>query len=61
MAIVYNEKTGIFTLNTKNTTYQMAVDKYGTLLHQYYGIRILGEDLNSLFVKNDREIFSKSP
>ena len=40
MAIVYNEKTGIFTLNTKNTTYQMAVDKYGTLLHQYYGIRI---------------------
>ena len=60
MAIVYNEKTGIFTLNTKNTTYQMAVDKYGTLLHQYYGIRILGEDLNSLFVKNDRG-FSPNP
>ncbi len=27
----------LFTLQTKNTTYQMKVDAYGMLLHTYYG------------------------
>ncbi len=60
MAIIYNKETKIFTLNTKNTTYQMCVDEYGTLLHQYYGARILGEDLSTLLIKNDRG-FSPNP
>ena len=35
MGIIYCEKDRIFTLQTKNTTYQMQVDRYGFLL--YYG------------------------
>ena len=37
MGIIYCEKDRIFTLQTKNTTYQMQVDRYGFLLHVYYG------------------------
>lgn len=37
MSIIYNEHKKIFTLHTKNTSYQMMVDKYGYLLHLYYG------------------------
>ena len=37
MGIIYCEKDRIFTLQTKNTTYQMQVDRYGFLLHLYYG------------------------
>lgn len=37
MSIVYDETQKTFTLHTKNTTYQMQVDKYGFLLHLYYG------------------------
>lgn len=37
MSIIYNPNKKIFTLQTKNTTYQMMVDKYGYLLHLYYG------------------------
>lgn len=36
------EKEKIFTLNTKNTTYQMKVDAYGFLLHLYYGAKVRG-------------------
>ena len=41
MSIIYNQNKNIFTLHTKNTTYQMQVDKYGYLLHLYYGARNL--------------------
>ena len=37
MAVYVNEKQRTFTLQTKNTTYQMKVDAYGMLLHTYYG------------------------
>ena len=37
MGIVYCEADRTFTIQTKNTTYQMQVDRYGFLLHLYYG------------------------
>ena len=37
MAIIYDEKSGIFFLHTKRTTYQMKPGRYGHLLHLYYG------------------------
>lgn len=42
MSIVFDRNRKIFTLNTKNTTYQMQIDKYGYLLHLYYGARNTG-------------------
>ena len=39
MSIVYNPNKKIFTLHTKNTTYQMMIDQYGYLLHLYYGTK----------------------
>lgn len=39
MAVYADEKQRTFTLQTKNTTYQMKVDAYGMLLHTYYGER----------------------
>ena len=42
MSIIYDINKKIFTLNTKNTTYQMKIDKYGYLLHLYYGKRCIG-------------------
>ena len=42
MSIIYSEKEKTFTLHTENTTYQMQVDKYGFLLHLYYGRRTEG-------------------
>ena len=42
MAIIYQEKGNLFTLNTEHTTYQMKVDEYGYLLHLYYGDRVEG-------------------
>ena len=37
MGILYDEKQKTITLHTKNTTYQMQIDRYGFLLHLYYG------------------------
>lgn len=37
MAIIVNEKTGLFQLITDNTEYQMKADKYGVLKHLWYG------------------------
>ena len=42
MSIIYDRNKNIFTLHTNNTTYQMMVDKYGYLLHLYYGARNTG-------------------
>ena len=33
MGIVYCEADRTFTIQTKNTTYQMQVDRFGSLLH----------------------------
>lgn len=42
MAILFDKNKNIFTLHTDHTTYQMQVDKYGFLLHLYYGRRTKG-------------------
>ena len=42
MSIVYEEKNKTITLHTKKTTYQMQIDRYGFLLHLYYGERADG-------------------
>ncbi len=40
MAIIFDEERQVFSLHTKNTTYQMMADRYGYLLHLYYGKRV---------------------
>ena len=37
MPITYDEQHRIFTLNTRNSTYQFMIDSDGNLLHLYYG------------------------
>lgn len=39
MSIIYNPNKKIFSLHTKNTTYQMLADRHGYLLHLYYGAK----------------------
>lgn len=53
MAIIFNKKDNTFTLNTKNTTYQMKVDQYGVLLHLYYGAKTKG-NMEYLLTYTDR-------
>ena len=60
MAIIIDEKNRLFTLHTKNSTYQMKADSLGTLLHTYYGTRIDDSDMSYLIVKKDRG-FSGNP
>ena len=50
MGIIYCEKDRTFTLQTKETTYQMQVDQYGFLLH--YGKK--AEDELSSDLLHDR-------
>lgn len=42
MSIIFDGQNRIFTLHTKDTTYQMKADSYGFLLHLYYGSRTRG-------------------
>lgn len=42
MSILYDERQKTLTLHTKHTTYQMQIDRYGFLLHLYYGKRAEG-------------------
>ena len=37
MAVRFDEKKNLFTLQTTDSTYQMKVDDHGVLLHTYYG------------------------
>lgn len=60
MAIIVDEKNALFTLHTKNSTYQMKADSFGTLLHTYYGKRTDGCDMSYLIVNKDRG-FSGNP
>lgn len=59
MAISFQEEKRIFTLETKQSAYQMQVDRFGYLLHLYYGNRICG-DMDYLLTYYDRG-FSGSP
>ena len=42
MAVTVTENGRLFTIHTANSTYQMKADKYGVLLHLYYGRRTEG-------------------
>lgn len=53
MAILFQEEKRIFTLQTKQTTYQMKVDDFGFLLHLYYGTKVSG-DMDYLLTYYDR-------
>ncbi|MDO4334044.1 MAG: alpha-galactosidase [Eubacteriales bacterium] len=59
MSILFEEKKKIFTLQTQGTTYQMQVDRYGFLLHLYYGPKTNGE-MDYLLTFADRG-FSGNP
>ncbi len=54
MAILLNQETKVFTLQTKTSAYQMKVADYGVLLHLYYGRRIGDCDLSYLIQRTDR-------
>ena len=58
--IVFNKENRVFTLHTRNTTYQMKADWHNILLHTYYGPRISGGDLSYLIQYADRG-FSPNP
>ena len=60
MAIIIDEQKKLFTLQTKSSTYQMKADKYGTLLHTYYGAKITPFDMSYLIVNGDHG-FSGNP
>ncbi len=60
MSVNFNEKKGIFTLETKNTSYQIAINQIGILEHLYYGARISESDMSYLIVNCDRG-FSGNP
>lgn len=53
MSISYNEEKKLFTLETKSSTYQMKVDRYGFLQHLYYGRRVNGQDMSYRFYYHD--------
>lgn len=59
MAIRFEEKDKIFTIHTRNSSYQMKVDDYGYLLHLYYGGRTEGS-MEYLLTYADRG-FSGNP
>ncbi len=42
MSIEYDDRHRVFSLHTKNSTYQMQVDDHNILLHLYYGRRSAG-------------------
>lgn len=48
MGIIFNESNQQFTLETKTSTYQMQVAKFGHLLHVYYGKKIGNTDVSFL-------------
>lgn len=59
MAIRYWKDKQIFSIDAKNTTYQMKVDSYGFLLHLYYGAKVSGT-MDYLLTYADRG-FSGNP
>ncbi len=52
--IVINKEHRVFTLHTKNTTYQMKADRHNVLIHTYYGPRVGDCDLSYLVRYADR-------
>lgn len=60
MSIVLDTAQRVFTLNTKNSTYQMKADEHQVLLHTYYGARTDSSDKSYLCYPVDRG-FSGNP
>lgn len=50
MAVSIDSKNRIFTLHTKNTSYQMKADEMDVLIHTYYGARIDDSDMSQLVI-----------
>ncbi len=59
MAIDFNSEKKIFTIQTKNSTYQFQADQYGFLLHLYYGPKV-ADDMDYMLTFADRG-FSGNP
>ena len=49
--IIFDRSCNTFSLNTKNTTYQMKVSEHGHLLHLYYGERMTDPDVSYVIPK----------
>lgn len=60
MAIIFSKEHKTFSLQTKNSTYQMKVSDLGHLLHVYYGDKIADEDASFIIKSYDRG-FSPNP
>ena len=54
MAIIFDEKRGMFYLESKNTSYVMKVSQFGFVSNMYYGKKIGRDDVNYLEVLHDR-------
>ena len=59
MSITFEQESGIFYLETKESSYQIQVDEYGYLLHLYYGKKVVGR-MDDLLTYYDRG-FSGNP
>ena len=59
MAIRYWKEKQIFSIDTKNTTYQMKVDSYGFLLHLYYGAKVNGAKKGNITYRVCRQFMQK--
>ncbi len=60
MAIIVHQQEKRFTLQTKNTTWQMQISPYGHLLHLYYGRKVENTSMSYLVAGVNRG-FSGSP
>ena len=60
MAVYADRESRVFTLQTKNTTYQMKADDKGVFLHTYYGEKTDNSDKSYLIRCADRG-FSGNP
>ena len=60
MGIIFNQKSKTFTLNTRNTSYQMKIGNLDYLLHLYYGPSISDGDMSYQIMQYDRG-FSGNP
>ncbi len=54
MSILIDKSQQLFTLHTKQSTYQMAVNSHNYLLHCYYGAAVKGQNLSYLIRQYNR-------
>ena len=61
MAIQFDKEKNIFTLESKNTAYQIMIGDYGVLQHLYYGKRVGKCDMSYLVQMYDRGFSGQIP